>query len=42
LHGGTQGPWGVHWYMYMGRYTDQGFRSRIQETLYSATVYCED
>jgi hypothetical protein len=28
LHGGTQGPWGVHGYMYMGCYTDQGFVER--------------
>jgi len=30
LHGGTQGPWGVHGYMYMGCYTDQGLWGGVQ------------
>ena len=38
LHGGTQGPWGVHGYMYMGCYTDQGFVKRLKVSICQAMI----
>ena len=35
LHGGTQGPWGVHGYMYTGCYTDQG----LWKGLFELSIY---
>ena len=35
MHGGTQGPWGVHGYMYMGCYTDQGLWGEFKLSIYN-------
>jgi len=38
LHGGMQGPWGVHGYMYMGCHTDQGFVKRLKVSICQAMI----
>jgi len=33
-----EGPWGIHGYMYMGCYTDQGFVERLKVSICQAMI----